>query len=469
MTSLDSPSPRRLTAVSPLVLTISGYALLLFLLSSIRHGLFQSGALDLGYHDQILYLLSRGEPPIVSFWGYNFLGGHAEWIYFGLCLLYRIYADVHWLLAIQAIALAIAIWPLLRLSEQAGLSSRQGWTVAIAYLLYPLVFNINLFDFHPEVMAVPLIFTSVLTARARQPLGFVLATTLIIGCRASLSLLLITLGIWLAIFEKRRWYGVYATLLGTAWFLVLTRILIPIFKPDGYHALGRYGELGNSISEVMVNTFVEPVQVLHQLLTRANLEYLVLLLVPLLWGISWRHLAPLVACLPILGMNLLTDYLPQKNLVQQYSLPILPFLMLIVISTLAAKAGLLQRRRWIVLWCLVCFMALARYNYFFGNYLSSLDTWAATRAAIAGIDTKGSVLTTHSIVPHLTHRVHIQFTAESRRDEDLNQYEFVLLNLRHPGYESSPELAQYLLSRLQANAAFEQQFTQDDVYLFRRR
>lgn len=449
-----------------LSLVIVTYALLLFALSSLRHGLFQSGALDLGYHDQILYLLSRGEPPIVSFWGYHFLGGHAEWIYYGLAWLYRVYADVHWLLAIQAMALAIALWPLLALCRQAGLTQHQGWTVGIAYLLYPLVFNINLFDFHPEVMAVPLIFAAVLAARGRQPLGFAIAITLILGCRASLSLLLVTTGLWLVIFERRRCYGAYAIATGSVWFLMVTQVLIPTFKPDGYHALGHYGSLGSSVGEVMRNALLRPDLLVQQLFTLANLEYLVLLLVPLIWGLSWRHLTPLVASASILGLNLLSDSVNLKNIVFQYSLPILPFLLLAVIAAQAAGAGWLQRRRWIVLWCLIAFVALARYPYFWGDYLSAVDTWSATRQAIAQIDDRSSVLTTHSIVPHLTHRVHIDYTTEAHREGDLSQYAYVLLNLRHPAYGSSPELAQHLLTRLQASAAVEQQFAQDDVYLF---
>ncbi|TVQ10573.1 MAG: DUF2079 domain-containing protein [Leptolyngbya sp. DLM2.Bin27] len=442
------------------------YAVLLFLLSSLRHGLFQSGALDLGYHDQILYLLSIGQPPIVSFWGYHFLGGHAEWIYYGLALIYRIYADVHWLLAIQALSLAIALWPLLALCRQAGLTQHQSWTVGIAYLLYPLVFNINLFDFHPEVMAVPLIFAAVLAARGERPLGFAIATTLILGCRASLSLLLITMGLWLVIFECRRWYGVYAIAIGSTWFLIVTQLLIPFFKPDGHHALSHYGSLGSSLGEVMRNALLRPDLLMQQLFTLANLEYLVLLLVPLIWGLSWRHLTPLVGSASILGLNLLSDSAALKNIVFQYSLPILPFLLLAVIAAQVAGAGWLRRRRWIVLWCLIAFAALARYPYFWGDYLSAVDTWSATRQAIAQIDDRNSVLTTHSIVPHLTHRVHIDYTTEAHRNSSLNQYAYVLLNLRHPAYGSSPELAHHLLARLQTSSIFELKFSQAEVYLF---
>ncbi len=38
-------------------------AVILFACSSLRHALFQSGAFDLGIYDQVVYLMSQGEPP----------------------------------------------------------------------------------------------------------------------------------------------------------------------------------------------------------------------------------------------------------------------------------------------------------------------------------------------------------------------------------------------------------------------
>ncbi|MEA5418139.1 DUF2079 domain-containing protein [Spirulina sp. CCNP1310] len=451
-----------------LILTLSLSIFILFICSTIRHNLFQSGALDLGYHDQILYLLSQGKPPIISFWGYHFLGGHAEWIYYPLSLLYRIYADVHILLAIQAIVLSIAVLPILKLGQKAGLSEQKAGLIAIAYLLYPLIFNINLFDFHPEVIAVPLIFTSVLWARNRNTIGFILSITLILGCRASLSLLVISMGFWLFIFEKRRWYGLYAASIGAAWFGIFTAILLPIFKPDGHHALGRYGRLGSSIGEMAINIFLKPQAVLEQTLTLPNLEYLLLLFIPLLWGLHWRYLAPLIATTPILFLNLLSNTLAQKDIVHQYSVPILPFLILSVIATVADGKNFLKPKKWILAWCLFCFFALAKYGYFFGLYLSDLDTWSANRQAITMIDTQGDVLTNHNLVPHLTHRAFIQHPQDHNFADDLDRYEFVLLNVRHPNYGFSPEGAQQLLARLKSEQQFAPIFEQDDVYLFRK-
>ena len=136
-------------------------AAVLFIFSSVRHGLFQSNAWDLGIFDQAVYLISQGEIPICSFLGFHILGDHAALIFYPLALLYKIYPDVHWLLAVQAVSLALGAIPTWYLSLQAGLSITQAVTMIWVYWLYPLVFNVNLSDFHPEVIALPAILSAV--------------------------------------------------------------------------------------------------------------------------------------------------------------------------------------------------------------------------------------------------------------------------------------------------------------------
>lgn len=102
---------------------------------------------------------------------------------------------------------------------------------------------------------------------------------------------------------------------------------------------------------------------------------------------------PFSGAVPTLFLNLLTDHQPQKDLIHQYSLPVLPFLLLAVISTLAAGGGWLRSRRAIVLWSLVAFLALAKFGYFGSIYLESINTWQATREAISHIQPQKSILT----------------------------------------------------------------------------
>lgn len=444
-------------------------SVLLFGCSSVRHLLFQSTAFDLGYFDQATYLISQGSAPVVSFWGFHFLGGHADWIMYPIALLYRLVPSVYWLLEIQAIALSLGALPTYFLGTQAGLKPRQALAIAIAYLLYPLIFNLNLFDFHPEVIALPLILAAIWAARQRHLVGFVVCVIISLGCRDALSLTIAAMGLWLWLFEGRRLYGAIALGCGVAWFLLATQWLIPQFRPAGVESVTRFAYLGATLPEIFANLFLRPQLVLSALFTVQNLEYLVLLFAPLAWGLSWRHLAPLVAAIPPLAMNLLSTMDTQKDLLHQYSLPILPFLVVATIAAIANGRGLVQNPRGIWLWALVGFIALAKFGYFGDRYLSSLDTWQATRAALTQLPSEGSILTTAWIVPHVTHRPTVKVTMTGTETTDLGQFAIVLLNLRHPGWMSTPALQRTLLKRLEQDDRFTQTLAQDNVYLFVRR
>ncbi len=68
-----------------------GSAIVLFACSAVRHELFHSSAYDLGWFDQAVYLISRGQPPIVSLVGYHVLGDHAALVLYLLAPLYLIW------------------------------------------------------------------------------------------------------------------------------------------------------------------------------------------------------------------------------------------------------------------------------------------------------------------------------------------------------------------------------------------
>nr|WP_225938805.1 DUF2079 domain-containing protein [Kovacikia minuta] len=448
---------------------VGGSALVLMVASSVRHLLFQSNGWDLGIFDQAVYLISQGNPPMSSLLGFHILGDHAVWMFYPLAILYRLYPSVYWLFGVQAIALSGGAIPTRQLALQAGLTAAQATAMAGVYLLYPLVFNLNLFDFHPEVIALPALLWAVLAARSQRMGWFCFAVLVVLGCKEALALTVAAMGIWLLIFEKQRIYGAIALGSGILWFMIATQIVIPHFGGSIERHLAMYGALGSTFPEVARQLLHRPWLLLTQIFTIANLIYLCLLFAPVLWGISLPYLAPLVAAIPQLAINLLTTTPAQKDLIHQYSLPILPFLLLSVMAAWAAKKTWIQNQRAILLWALVAFLALAKYGYFGSIYLNSLDTWQATRAAIAQIHTQGSVLTTHNIVPHLTHRSQIQFTLANQSDLDRLRFEYVLLNIRHPGWMSTPEFATDRVTQLQQNPGFQLLYQQDQVYLFKQK
>ncbi|MEA5533455.1 DUF2079 domain-containing protein [Crocosphaera sp. XPORK-15E] len=447
-------------------LIISISTLILFSFASLRHWLFQSNALDLGWFDQALYLISQGQPPIVSFSDDHILGDHAAFIFYPLALFYVIYPNVHWLFLVQALALSIAALPLWQLGKQANLTDNLALTIVGVYLLYPLIFNVNLFDFHSEIIALPAFFWAVLAARLNCFRLFLLSIIIILSCKAVLSLTVAAMGIWLLWFEKKKLCGSLALGLGVFWFIITTQLIIPQFSGDEVAAVGRYSFLGDSVTEIITNLLLQPNIILSRIFTKANLEYLILLFLPVIWGLSPRYLTPLVAAVPAFTLNLLTDYQPQKDLVHQYSIPILPFLLLSVIATLAAGKGLIRRPKFIILWLLITFLALGKYSYFTSRYLEQIETLSAMKEAVTLVPNNVKVLTSPQISPHLTHRSIIKLAIKDREPINIQEFDSILLNTRYPGWENSQDTVNNLVVQLQNNSNFKLQYDRDGVVLF---
>lgn len=440
----------------------------LFLCSSLRHGLLASTAYDLGYFDQAAYLISQGQEPIVSFWGYHFLGGHADVIMYPIALLYKLLPTTQWLFAIQALVLAsghLAAW---MLATQAGLKGLEAWAIVFAYGLYPLVFNLNLFDFHPEVIALPLLMVAVWAARADRLWIYAGALIVILACRDALSITVASMGLWLWLFEKRRRAGALALLWGMGWFAIATQVVIPHFRPGGVESVARYAFLGSSLSEVILNLFLKPNLVLGQIFTGETIGYFALLFLPMFWALRGRFLAPMVVALPTLLMNILSQSPLQRDLLHQYSLPILPFMLISGIACLADGSPiLLKRPRWIMAWSLFGFLCLTKYSYFGWRFLEYQDNATAVYRAIDQVPSSAKVLTDRNIAPHLTHRSVLHLTDDKAIDRlKTVPYSHIILDTRHPKLNNTPEISDQLLQQLKADRSFELRLMENDLYLF---
>lgn len=442
--------------------------LVLLTCSSLRHILFQSTAYDLAIFDNGIYLISQGKNPFVSFRGIHILGDHAAFILYVIAGLYKIYPSIYWLFGLQAIALSLGALPIWQLARDEYLRPNLATAITASYLLYPLIFNLNLFDFHPEVLTLPAFFWAFLAAKKNNIFTFSLLLIFILSCREALSLTITAMGVWLIVGEKKIKFGVISLGVGIIWFILATKVVIPQFSGEQVAAVARYDFLGVSLREIILNLFLKPQIVSSHLFTLNNLEYLFLLLSPLMWGLLTKKFYPLIGASPILFLNLLTENKEQKDLLHQYSLPILPFLILVVIATLSAKKSWLQKPKHIILWSLVTFFTLAKVGYFTSRYLESIDTWSATREALTQITKEGNVLTSANIAPHVTHRTKVELAIEGSQEINLKQFDNILLNRRHPGWNSSPDLVDTLIRRIKQIPEFQLTYEQEQVYLFER-
>ncbi len=447
-------------------------AIVLFGLSSLRHFLIRSGAWDLGIFDQAVYLISQNQTPFSTLLGFHILGDHAAFIFYPLALLYRMIPSVYCLLFVQSIALSLGVIPLRLLAHQLNVSSKLINVLTIVYLLYPIVFNSNMSDFHPEVLTIPIFLTAVWAVRSNRNVIFYLSLFIILICRDALALNVIGMGVWLWIFEKKRRYGAIAIVAGALWFWIATQMIVPAFGADAAQLdryLPRYATFGHSYTEIAKNFILRPDLLIRKLATGETIGYLLAILAPIVWWIRPRQIAPILGALPTIAMNLLSDNPGQRSLTNQYSVPVLPFLMLIALGV-AASSKKLPAPRFLISWAVIGFLTLGKYG-LFGVYLQYIDwgTWSATQAAIRQIPPQASVLAEFTIVPHLSHRP--QINTIERSTSELNyaaQADYVLLKRRNVWVGNAARMQPWF-EYFQSSPQFKLQFSDQEVYLYRKR
>ncbi|HMB94523.1 MAG TPA: DUF2079 domain-containing protein, partial [Tepidisphaeraceae bacterium] len=135
------------------------------------------------------------------------------------------------------------------------------------------------------------------------------------------------------------------------------------------------------------------------------------IVVPVIWGLNRRAIAPLLGALPIILLNVISQSSAQRSIFSQYSLPIVPFVFTAVIAALAMDRAWLRRGRAIVAWsiALFCLAFVVRIRRVQSQYAMDWEGISQTHSAIRQIGPSGKVLTTFESVPHLSHRAGVQY------------------------------------------------------------
>ncbi len=428
--------------------TSFGVAFLGWCLAAARHWLLQSNAYDLGLFDQWAWLMGNGLPPISSMENVHVLADHGAWMIYWSGLLYWFHPSIHWLLASQALALSVTAVPVWMLAAQAGLSRRLCWFSCLLWWLQPLVFNVNLFDFHPETWVIPGLALAIWCQRQERFGGWLVLLILMLGCRD--GLVLVTCGLSLSLLIQRRWrWAIAGAGLSVAWMLLLSRWIYPVFRNgEGPKAAGRmFSHLGDNLGDILFTLISKPWLAFTHIDLGGGAFYLLLLILPTLPFWRQRSLIILSAAIPLLLVNLNAEASSYRTLIHHYSLPIS------VLSIAAAIDGLaIQPRRLFpwkgFTWAVACWIALAKPWFFTGPYLNKVGMIGDVSQAISKLSPQDRILTTSYLVPQISQRKHVAFAKQSLSEQSFEDgWTVFLLNPKHPGWGSKGSIQKRLLNQ----------------------
>ncbi|HWE61241.1 MAG TPA: DUF2079 domain-containing protein [Chloroflexota bacterium] len=299
------------------------YAVLLSVLSALKHASYHSSLIDLGIFDQVIWNTAHGRlfwdtlDPYVQHY-HVFLGQHFSP---GLALLVPVYwiaPSVYSLLVAQTLALTLAAVPIYILAARRLGDERSALALALAYLCSPALAYVNLFDFHEIAMAVPFLAWAVERLDAGRTKTALALLCLALLWKEEVGLIVAAFGLWVLVSQRRPALGALLVALGAGWTAAVVFWAIPHIRGGPYLFDSRYQ--GGLLQHGRLH-----LAYLTHFLSAQKLEYFGWLLLPLL-GLPLLAGWPALLLAPTAAYTLLSTYPDQYNIHYHYSAPLLPLL-----------------------------------------------------------------------------------------------------------------------------------------------
>jgi uncharacterized membrane protein len=344
------------------------YILTFTWLAMLRHDSFDSSGFDLGIYDQVVWNTLHGRPFFYTTTGQPLLhlSNHASPILLLVAPFYLIHSGPETLLFLQTAAIGLGGLPLFWLArEKLGNKNPQisqikeenksgrfvsvvnfqsgdlaALSLLLAYLLFPTLQIVNLWDFHPPALAVGF-FMAAFYCLVKQKWGWFLGWSfLAMLCKEQLPLQVAFLGA-AAIVMQRQWrVGLTTIVVALVYFFIIMYWVIPVNSVTGDHLfIGFYAELGDTPGEIMLTALTRPDLVLKILWQPTRWEYLVNILTPFAY-LPLIGLPILLIGAPSFAINLLSANTAMHDASRaQYGADVAPWL------AWAALYGLIYLRR----------------------------------------------------------------------------------------------------------------------------
>lgn len=469
-----------------LIVSVMVFTLAFGTLAIMRHQSFHSGGFDLGIFDQNLWNSLHGRlfQASIPLKTRITLGQHFSPLLLAIIPLYSIWADARVLLALQTVGLALTALPLYWFARQ-QLGRGLALVITTALLLSPSLQSIALWEFHEIALVTPLLAFALYFLLNKRTFPCLVCLVLALLLKEEVGLIIAAFGFYFILIRRKRRLGFGLVASGIAWTGIMLLYIIPSFRDPiyglDYQYVDRYEYLGRSVTEIASTIVTQPDLVLHHLLVPVKIEFVLQLLVPLVFT-SFLGFEVLALGFPSLAYLLIGDNPFQNSIRFQYTAQILPFFFF------AAVLGLKRFMTWsrshsdhssssafrrnVTLSTLILVATFA--NYYFqspgplGGHFDPRQ-YTMTEHTELGYQLMGSipsdaaVLADAGLVAHMAHRPQI-YEASIQDPPNLRQVEYIFTDLTIPVHRDFPIIWDDILASAQFQTILER-----DGYIIKKR
>lgn len=267
----------------------------------------------------------------------NYLGLHFVPLIYILALpLYVFKNYLIYLIVLQTLILVASAMPIYLFAKDTFHDKKIGYLFASAFLFFPTIQYINLYDFEFLRISIPLLLFNFYFLNKKKHLAYYIFLILAILVREEVALTTFFLGMYIFFILKEKKLGIATSLISMLYFLVVIKIIMPYFAGNStnisHHvAFGNFSYLGNSPSQILIYIISHPFAIISNLLDKIKIANFFMYVLPLLFTSFFSPSIFLISTANLL-LNFSSISISHYSYILYYLSPSIPFLFLSAIK-----------------------------------------------------------------------------------------------------------------------------------------
>ena len=420
-----------------------GLVLTLFLLLSSYLSFTTSPSVSTGVYVQLLESLKGFSFDTTLEFGetVSHMAAHISPIFLVYLPFYALIPSPVTVMVLQTVAVYSAVIPLWLIARRKGLSPALSAVICGLLCFFPAVWGGAAGSVHEYALLLPLLLWLLWSLEARRGILPWVFALLILCVRETCAIHLLAVGLYhVSTVEgredapKARRRGLLLMGISVAYFIAAMALLTHLGKGTLITRFSNVtGIYGTSFTTLLREIFYNPAIALYEMLAEAKLHYLLCLLLPLgLIPLCTKKKAGLVFLLPLLSLNLLSDFPYHFSLDYPYSFGVAAFSLFLTVDALAGLSvrsdkAILTRRLVTLAMCftlIVGVFRLADYSLFTEYTLTGQEEVASMTDLLASVEEDASVSASGRLIPSLADREEVYYLHQGQLTE------YVVIDLR---------------------------------------
>ncbi|MEM5806801.1 MAG: DUF2079 domain-containing protein [Candidatus Aenigmatarchaeota archaeon] len=293
-------------------IAVSIYVLIFTYMSFLQYFSFVYVA-DFCIYEHVIWRMSSES----SLFGLSYTDGslvnsifHYNPIFIFLAIPYYFIPTPLFLLFIKSFLIGIGAIPIYKLANYKLKSVIGGFIFSLCYLLNPAVHGVELYEFHPVFIAMPLLIWDFYFIEKNDYKKGIIFSILSLLVQENVSITIFLLGTYFLFRKKKKIFCLTLMSLSILWLIFSSFIMMPIlYKGTSLVFVYRFNGLGNTLLDVINTVLTNPIYSLTRSFFRERIEFLIKMFLPL----SFFSLFSPVLLISSFeyGMHILFDNIPR--------------------------------------------------------------------------------------------------------------------------------------------------------------